>query len=73
MNYYAEEKIRELEQELAALAMRYPRANRRSPLFGPAVRALSRGLSRLGGGMESWATPTAPEQSEPRLRIDGQA
>ncbi len=64
MNYYAEEKIRELEKELAALTIRHPRPDTRSALFGPAIRALGRSLTRLGEGLESWATPSPPSEGE---------
>ncbi len=69
MNYYAEEKIRELERELAGRTLRDPQPARNGPLLGPALRVFGRTLSRLGEGLESWATPAA-EESEAHLRLD---
>ncbi|MBI2912594.1 MAG: hypothetical protein HYY03_01590 [Chloroflexi bacterium] len=57
---YVNEKLRELEREVARRTFR-PQPPRRKPVVGPAVRAAGGALRRLGEGLESWAAPTAAD------------
>lgn len=68
MNFYAHEKIRELEeQRLKALAGRGRlRQGRNKPAFGSLAAFLGGSLRRVGEGLEAWAGPQAQEAVKER-------
>lgn len=62
---YVREKLRDLESErLTWLATVSRPAARRRPVIGPVLRSTGRLLQRIGGGLESWATPADAERLE---------
>jgi hypothetical protein len=69
MNFYAEEKIRELEARRMN-TRRVPdgrtvqRCSRR-PLFGPLAARAGRSLRRLGEGLEAWSRPQGEPERTP--------
>lgn len=60
LNSYADDKLRELDAELA----RRPSSQHRgapAPVLGPLARAVGRTLRRAGERLESWSNPAFPE------------
>jgi hypothetical protein len=71
MDYYAHEKLRELEQKRLDLLSKRPRLEspRRKPVFGPLAAAIGGRLRRFGEELECWANPPACEPKRP-FRFD---
>ena len=61
MNFYAEDKIRELERDLAFRDKNQifveQASPRRKPVVGGVVAVAGRVLQRVGSGLEGWAAP----------------
>lgn len=70
MDYYAHEKLRELEQKRLDMLSKRPHFERprRKPVFGPLAAALGGKLRRFGEGLESWANP--PSEPKRPFRFD---
>jgi hypothetical protein len=72
MNFYAQEKIKELEkQRQKALAGRPSTLStaRNKPVFGPLASVLGGTLRRVGEGLETWGNPAARQPERP-YRLD---
>jgi hypothetical protein len=69
MNFYVEEKLKELERERAFrnkdVVYTDARSPRRRPVVGGVVATAGRILQRMGSGLEGWGSP--PDGDEPRL------
>ena len=70
MNFYAQEKIQELEkQRQRAIASRPRLAQARNkPVFAPLASALGGTLRRVGENLECWGNPAACEPERRSLR-----
>lgn len=72
MNYYAHEKVRQLNNELATLDKNALHAkelkSRRWAVFVGVVSLVGRGMRRAGEGLESWALAAPPDSAPSRLR-----
>jgi hypothetical protein len=72
MNEYANEKLRQLDDERLSHTLIETETQDRTqgerprgkPVIGPALRAAGRTLRRVGAGLEHWAEPTAPETDQ---------
>lgn len=66
MNFYAIEKVKQLESELNTKKQLPPHHEkpRRRPVFGPLAAGTGRTLRRIGEGLESWANPPLPDRDQ---------
>ena len=71
MNWYAYEKVKQLDAELKTnkQQVELPQVRRR-PVFGPLAAGAGRRLRRFGEGLESWANvpPREADNRIPRTR-----
>jgi len=61
MNFYAQEKIKELESELKNTLYFEAPAPKRRPIVGGLAAGAGRLLRRAGAGLESWSTHPSAE------------
>lgn len=63
MHPYVYEKLREIDAELlAGVPHAAPPSRRRSPVFGPVLRAAGRALRNVGEGLESCGSSPSVQQ-----------